>query len=386
MKKTLGLLCALTAVGLSWQQGIVKLPAPNATPSVSNGPKIVPRPEGAEIKVPAGFVVEEFASGFARPRYMALGPSGEVLLSDFVQNGAVWVLNGTDRKKLVEGLDRPYGIAFWKEYVYITEATAVKRYRYDAKAMTVGAAEEIIPLKGFDKGHFTRTLAFDRAGKKLYVAIGSSGNVVTGDPESRAAINRYNPDGTGHEVVAGGLRNPLGIRFYPGTDDLWTTVQERDGLGDELVPDFFTKVRQGGFYGWPYSYTGSNIEPRIKEERKDLVDRAIVPDVLLPPHMAVMDFLFYEGKQFPAEYRNGAFLASHGSNNRSTRLGYNIGFIPFKGGKPAGPMRDFASGLMMAPDKQEVWGRPVGLVTMKDGSLLLSEDGNKKVYRIAYKK
>jgi glucose/arabinose dehydrogenase len=234
-------------------------------------------------------------------------------------------------------------------------------------------------------GHITRTLAFDRAGAKLYLAMGSSANLVTGDPEFRAAINRYNPDGSGHEVVAGGLRNPVGLRFFPGTNDLWATVQERDGLGDDLVPDYFTRVRQGGFYGWPYAYIGSHKEPRITEDRKDLIDRTIVPDVILAPHVAVLDFLFYDGKQFPAEYRNGAFLANHGSSGRSQRLGYSISFVPFKDGKPAGAVRDFASGWMIAPDKAEVWGRPVGLLQMPDGSLLLSDDGAKKLWRISYK-
>jgi glucose/arabinose dehydrogenase len=251
--------------------------------------------------------------------------------------------------------------------------------------MTAGPAEEIISLKGTAMGHITRTLAFDRAGAKLYMAMGSSANLVTGDPEFRAAINRYNPDGSGHEVVAGGLRNPVGLRFFPGTNDLWATVQERDGLGDDLVPDYFTRVRQGGFYGWPYAYIGSHKEPRITEDRKDLIDRTIVPDVILAPHVAVLDFLFYDGKQFPAEYRNGAFLANHGSSGRSQRLGYSISFVPFKDGKPAGAVRDFASGWMIAPDKAEVWGRPVGLLQMPDGSLLLSDDGAKKLWRISYK-
>lgn len=363
----------------------LQLPVPYATPTVSNPPKVVARPEGSEIRLPKGFAIEEYAAGFARPRFMALGPSGEVLLSDFVVNGSVWVVNGKDHKKLIENLDRPYGIAFWKDYVYVAEATAVKRYKYDPKAMMAGEGEEIVSLKGTAMGHITRTLAFDRAGKKLYVAIGSSANVVTGDPEFRAAINRYNPDGTGHQVMASGIRNPVGLRFYPGSDELWTSVEERDGLGDGLVPDYFTHVREGGFYGWPYAYLGSNKDPRIAEERQDLVDRAIVPDIVLESHVAVLDFLFYEGKQFPAEYKNGAFLANHGSSSRAQRVGYSISFVPFKNGKPSGPVRDFATGWMLAPDKAEVWGRPVGLLQMPDGSLLVSEDVNKKLWRISYK-
>ena len=240
-------------------------------------------------------------------------------------------------------------------------------------------------MKNMGTGHVTRTVLFDRKGDKMYLSIGSSANVVTGDPPMRAAINRFNPDGSGHEVLASGLRNPVGLRLYPGTDQIWASVQERDGLGDDLVPDYFTHIKEGGFYGWPFSYIGSNPDPRITEDAKELVTRAIVPDVILDNHTAVLDFLFYTGKQFPAEYRNGAFLANHGSSGRAKRQGYSLTFVPFKNGKPDGPTRDFATGWMLAPDKAEVWGRPVGLLEMPDGSLLLSDDGGKKVWRISYK-
>jgi glucose/arabinose dehydrogenase len=381
-------LVSLCAAGcaLGWQNA-PKLAPPNVTPAPAPGnpPKVVPRPEGAEIRLPKGFAIEEYAAGFARPRFMALGPGGEVLLSDFVPNGTVWVLKGGERKKLLEGLDRPYGIAFWKEFVYVAETTSLKRYPYDAKTMTAGAGQELVSMKTMGTGHVTRTVLFNRKGDKMYLAVGSSANVVTGDPPMRAAINRFNPDGTGHEVVASGLRNPVGLRWYPGTDELFASVQERDGLGDDLVPDYFTRIKEGGFYGWPYSYIGSNLDPRITEEAKELVGRAIVPDIILDSHTAVLDFLFYTGKQFPAEYRNGAFLANHGSSGRSKRLGYSITFVPFKSGKPAGPAREFAAGWMLAPDKAEVWGRPVGLLEMPDGSLLVSDDGGKKLWRISYK-
>ncbi len=279
--------------------------------------------------MPKGFAIEEYAAGFARPRFMALGPGGEVLLSDFVPNGTVWVLKDGTRKKLIEGLDRPYGIAFWKDFVYVAETTSLKRYPYDAKAMTAGAGQELVSMKNMGTGHVTRTVLFDRKGDKMYLSIGSSANVVTGDPPMRAAINRFNPDGSGHEVLASGLRNPVGLRLYPGTDEIWATVQERDGLGDDLVPDYFTHIKEGGFYGWPFSYIGSNPDPRITEDAKELVTRAIVPDVILDNHTAVLDFLFYTGKQFPAEYRNGAFLANHGSSGRAKRLGYSLKFVPF---------------------------------------------------------
>jgi glucose/arabinose dehydrogenase len=357
---------------------------PPAAPAVAP-PKIIGRPSGAEFKVPKGFTVEEFASGFERPRFMALGPSGEILLSDFVPNGSVYVLEGKERKTLLRGLDRPYGIAFWKNYLYVAETTSLKRYKYDAKAKTAGPGEEIVPMKDFGKGHVTRTVSFNRKMDKMLLAVGSSGNLVLGDPPMRAAINRYNPDGSGHEIFASGLRNPVGLRFYPGSDELWATVEERDGLGDDLVPDYFTHVRQGAFYGWPYAYLGPNLDPRITEKRPDLVDKSVIPDVILETHCAVLDFIFYNGKQFPAEYRGGAFLANHGSASRSHRVGYSITFVPFAQGKPSGKPRDFLTGFLLDPDKPEVWGRPVGLLEMPDGSMMLSDDGAKKLWHIRYK-
>jgi glucose/arabinose dehydrogenase len=251
--------------------------------------------------------------------------------------------------------------------------------------MTVGAGQEVVALTGYVKGHTTRTIEFDRKGQKMYLAVGSSADLVTGDPENRAAINRYNPDGTSPEVYATGLRNPVGLRFYPGSDQLWSTVEERNDLGDGLVADFFTSVKQGGFYGWPYAYLGPHADPRIKEQRPELVAKTIAPEVPLEPHCAVLDFTFYTGKQFPAEYRNGAFLANHGSSNRSNRVGYSITFVPFKNGKPSGPARDFLTGFMLGADQKEVWGRPVGLLQLRDGSLLMSDDGGKVVWHISYK-
>jgi len=361
----------------------VKLPPPGATPSVNNRPRVIPKPADAQLHVPDGFTIEVFAEDFEQPRYMMLGPSNEILLSDS-KGGKVYILKPS-RKTLIEKLDRPYGLAFWKDYLYVAETTSVKRYKYDAKQMTAGPGQEVVNMKDFGKGHWTRTIAFDRAGQKMYLGVGSSSNVDAGDPEMRAAINRFNPDGTGHEIFAAGTRNPTTIHFYPGTDTLWASIQERDLLGDDLVPDYFTSIKQGGFYGWPYSYIGPNEDPRRKGERPDLVKKTIVPDVVLGAHVAVIDFEFYTGKQFPKQYQGGAFLALHGSWNRSKRVGQAIAFIPFKNGKPSGPMQEFLTGWMLSPDKQEVWGRPVGLLQMTDGSLLVSEDGNNKIYHISYK-
>ena len=357
-------------------------------PPISNAPAIVPRPAGAQIKVPAGFSVDEYAAGFARPRFMVEGPGGEVLVSDTVPNGSVVALRDGAKRVLISGLDRPYGVALWKEYLYVGEPESLKRYKYDSKTLVAGPGQEVVSMAGFSKGHVTRTIVFDERAGKMYLTVGSSADLVTGDPEMRAAVHRYNADGTGHEVIATGLRNTVGLRFYPGTTQLWATVEERNDAPDVVVADFFTSLKPGGFYGWPYAYLGQHIDPRIQEKdrRPDLVAKSIAPEIILEPHCAVLDFLFYTGTQFPAEYRNGAFLANHGSSQGEQRVGYSVSFVPFKNGKPAGAVRDFATGWMLGADKKEVWGRPVALLQLRDGSVLVSDDGGKVIWRISYKK
>ena len=394
--------------GASSSIGSVSLPPPYATPSVYNWPQGIPQPDSAKLNVPTGFRVDPYADHFLLPRYMIQGRSGELLVADSVPKpgGRVSVLitkgeglKVAGRKILISGLDLPYGMAFWKDYLYVAEVESVKRYRYDPQSMTAGAGEEVISLKGLRDWHWTRTLLFDREGKKLYVAVGSGSNSALGEDPRRAAINRYNPDGTGHEIYASGVRNPVGLRWYPGTDTLWATVQERDDMGDELVPDFFTHIQPGGFYGWPYAYIGPHEDPRNAGIRRmrhpllwletafsvpELVRGTIVPDVLLGSHVAPLDAVFYTGKQFPAEYQGGAFVAFHGSVNRAKRVGYSVAFIPFRNGRPTGEMRSFLTGWMLSPDKPEVWGRPVGLLELSDGSLLVSDDGGRKLWRISY--
>ncbi len=384
----------LAVTATAFFAGEIRLPPPYATPSANNRPRVIDRPQGARLRVPQGFQYEVYAEGFEKPRFMVIGPSGELLVSDSASgtDGCVWVFPGgsrnykpTERRKLISGLDRPYGLAFWKDYLYVGEPESIKRYKYDAKNMTAGPGAEVISLKGFGGGHWTRSLLFDRAGDKLYVGVGSGSNVNTGEDPRRAAINRYNPDGSGHEIFASGTRNPIGLRWLPGSQTLWAAVQERDALGDDLVPDYFTHIQQGAFYGWPYAYTGPHEDPRNKGQRPDLVKKTIAGDVQLGAHVAVLDFVFYTGKQFPAEYQGGAFLAFHGSWNRSKRVGQSIAFIPFQNGKPSGPQRDFLTGWMLSPDQREVWGRPVGLLVLPDGSLLVSEDGGNKIWRISYR-
>jgi glucose/arabinose dehydrogenase len=394
--RCLHLLGFVAALGCTATAQGPKLPPPYHTPSVANPPKIVPQPDGVSLKVPDGFQVAEFASGFAKPRYIIEGTSGEILLSDAVKDGAVYALTDRNRdqrigeaekKKLIGGLDRPFGMAFWKNYLYVAEATSVKRYPYDPKKIEVGPGEEVVSLAGEGQGHWTRTILFTPKGDKFYLGVGSRSNIDPGDPEFRAAITRYNPDGSGREIIASGTRNPIGLAFEPTTGKLWSTVQERDGMGEDLVPDFFIEVKEGGYYGWPYAYIGPNEEPKNKGQRPDLVAKTLVPDVVLQPsHIAVMDARFYTGRQFPERYRNGAILAFRGSSNRAERVGYSLVFIPFKGGRPSGPQEDLVTGFMTDPNSKEVWGRPVGLHQMRDGSLLFSEDGGNKLYRLSYGK
>lgn len=389
MKLTLTIAFAFMAMGAE-----VQLPPPFHTPSATNRPQVIDRPDGAQLRVPQGFQVEEYASDFNKPRIMLYTPTGEILVTESAPNGTVTVLYDKnndfkadkERKVLIQGLDRPYGMAFWKDYLYVAETTSLKRYKYDAKALSVGKGEEVVKMADFGKGHWTRSLAFDPKGEKLFLGIGSESNVSPGEPERRAAISRCNPDGSGCELFATGTRNPTSIYFYPGTNVLWASVQERDGLGDDLVPDYFTHIQQGGFYGWPFAYFGPHEDPRNKGQKPDLVKKTITPDVSLGAHTAVIDWKFYTGKQFPAKYQGGAFLALHGSWNRSQRVGQSIAFVPFKDGKPSGPLETFLTGWMLDPGKREVWGRPTGVMVMKDGSLLVSDDGGNKIWRISYKK
>jgi glucose/arabinose dehydrogenase len=385
---------ALSAVGvaLGWQQMASKLPPPFATPSANNRPHVISRPGGAQLEVPAGFAVDEYASGFQTPRVMIYGPGSEILLTESVEGGSVTiiaangkVLDAGARKKLISGLDRPYGLAWYEDWLYVGEPSSIKRYKYNAKAMSIGKGEEVVSLAGMSRGHWTRSLAIDPQAKKLYVGVGSASNVSPGEPKQRAAINRYNLDGSGWETFASGTRNPTAIHFRPGSSELWASIQERDALGDDLVPDYFTHIQQGGFYGWPFAYFGPNEDPRNKGQQPDLVKKTITPDVSLGAHVAVIDWSFYTGKMFPKEYQGGAFLAFHGSWNREKRVGQSVAFVPFTNGKPTAPPKEFLRGWMLSPDKAEVWGRPTGIFEMKDGSLLVSDDGGNKIWRISYK-
>ena len=365
-----------------------ELPEPFATPSARASAQFIPQPEGSELQLPDGFTVEVFAGDLAGVRTMRLAPNGDLFVAQS-RSGVVAVLRDTNQDGVpethstyVEGLPGVFGMAFYDGYLYLGATESVVRVPYQRGDLVAGGQPEtLVELPA--GGHSTRNIVFNRAGTKMYVAVGSQSNKNEGEDPVRAAINEYNPDGTGHRIFASGLRNPVGLTLQPGTDIIWTSVNERDTLGDDLVPDYITSVRDGGFYGWPYSYLGSNEDPEHEGKRPDLVRSAIVPDVWVPAHSAALSVTFYTGDQFPERYRGGAFVGLHGSWNRSTPSGYRVGFVPFEGGEPAGPIEDFLTGWLSS-DRATTWGRPVdGLVT-EDGSLLVTDDAAGKIWRVSY--
>jgi glucose/arabinose dehydrogenase len=371
---------------VNWQE----LPEPYHTESASNPPRLIPKPEQVSLSVPEGFVVEEYLSDFLRPRFMLLGPENEILLSD-MGAGIVYVIRDKKAVPLITDLSRPYGMALYKDWLYVAEASSVKRYRYSSKQGSVGKGEEVIPLRRYATIHITRSILFDEAAEKLYLTVGSGSNVDLGEAPIRAAVSRFNPDGTGFELFATGIRNPVGLQWYPYANEsetkaLWVTSHERDGLGDDLVPDYFTRIEKDEFYGWPYAYIGPHEDPRHPGVAPDKVKQTLYPDVLLGSHVGSLDFTFYTGTQFPEKYQGGAFLALHGSWNRSKRVGYKLVFVPFKNGQPVAGPEDFLTGWMLAEDKAEVWGRPVAVLQLPDSSLLISDDGAGKLWRVSYRK
>jgi glucose/arabinose dehydrogenase len=361
-----------------------ELPAPYATPSASNPPRIIPQPASASLSVPAGFRVERWMEGlYGAPREMILGPGGEVIVSQ-IASGQVTVIVDGERHDLITGLNGPFGLALHGENLYVADTEAVRRYRYDASSRAVSAPEELIDVRAVAGGHSTRAILIDRDNAHLYLSIGSASNVSAGEPPMRAAINRYDLDGKSHEIFASGIRNAVGMALNPVTGQLWVSSHERDGLGDDLVPDFLTRVERGGFYGWPYAYIGAHEDPRRAGEAPELVARTLYPDVLLGGHVGAMDVMFYTGERFPGRYRNGCFVALHGSWNRSKRSGHKVVFIPFADGRPTGGPEDFVAGWMLGEDREEVWGRPVGLLQLADGSILISDDGAGVIWRVHY--
>lgn len=378
---------------------ITDLPAPSS--SASNGPIIVSRPANAWPKVPAGFQVQLFANGFHNPRYLATAPNGDIFLADSNANQII-VFRGITpdgKPKLQQvyadtGLYLPYGIAFYPsgkhpQWIYIGNTDSVMRIPYQSGDLhATGAAQKIIDLPSNGRGHWTRDIQFSRDGKQLFVSIGSGSNVNDPDThpneKNRGDILVMTPEGKNIRVYAYGIRNAGGgIAINPMTGELWCSVNERDGLGDNLVPDYITHVTEGGFYGWPWWYMGGHQDPRHVGKHPELKDKVITPDVLLQPHNATLEMTFYTGKQFPTEYRGDIFAAQHGSWNRSVRTGYELIRIPLhRTGKATGEYDDFMTGFVV--DNKSVWGRPVGVTVAEDGSLLVSDDGSKSIWRISY--
>ncbi len=369
-----------------------QLPEPFATKSAGNGPGEAKAPAGFVPTVPTGFKVNVFAASLNRPRFMAVAPNGDIFVTE---TGAsqVDVLRdpqhtggAQDREVFVGKLNRPFGIAFHNDYVYIANTDSVVRYKYDPNtSKRTGEAEKILDLPG-GGGHFTRTIAFSKDGSKLYISVGSSSNLEIEKDDRRAAVLIADPDGKNSRLFATGLRNAAGLAIEPVTGEPWVSVNERDELGDNLPPDYFTHIVDGGFYGWPYSYIGDNVDSRVKPQRSDLVAKAIIPDVLLGAHVAPLQFAFYTGTQFPESYRGGAFIAEHGSWNRAQRSGYQVAFVGFKDGKADADPVPFLTGFVPDPNAKNVYGRLVGVAVAPDGALLVSDDGNGVIYRITYGK
>ena len=368
-----------------------KLPTPFATKSAGNGPDRLRPPAGFLPTVPEGFRVNIFAKDFKEPRWLRVAPNGDIFLAD-TGAGEIVVLRdpqntggAQEREVFIGGMNRPFGIAFHENYVYVGNMNELLRFRYDPKtSKRLGEKEHLLDLPS--GGHNTRSLAFSADGKHLFIGVGSESNIDTGEDPRRAAVTICDPDGKNARLYATGLRNPVGLALEPVTGEVWTSVNERDELGDDLPPDYFTSLKDGGFYGWPYSYIGDNVDPRVKPQRPDLVARAMIPDVLLGAHVAPLQFAFYTGKQFPESYRGGAFVAEHGSWNRAKRSGYRITFVAFKNGKPSADPVPFMTGLVPDPGGHDVYGRPVGVTVAPDGSLLVSDDGADVIYRISVAK
>ena len=404
------------APGVARQITPESMPLPYATHSSARPPAVIARPAGATLHVPPGFVVDEYATGLDRPRTMRVAPNGDVFLAE---SGAerIRVLRAADGAThpaqtgvFASGLSRPFGIDFWPpgpnpRFVYIALTDQVVRFPYQSGDLQARGPAQVIVASLPSGGHWTRDLVFARDGQRMFVSVGSDSNAgagigtkdlsaaqawdaahglgaAWGDEQGRADILVFDPDGHNAQVFATGLRNCTAEAIAPG-GDLWCVVNERDGLGDNLPPDYATSVRLGAFYGWPWYYIGDHEEPRLKGQRPDLAGRVTVPDVLIQPHSAPLGITFYTGTQFPADYRGNAFVVLRGSWNRSQRTGYKVIRLPFVNGRPTGEYQDFLTGFVASD--HAVWGRPVGITMTHDGALLVSEDGNGTIWRIAYR-
>ena len=392
------------APGVRRKITVEDLPAPSSNVLAINLPRVIGRPANAQLRVPTGFKIDLYAGGFRDPRFLLTAPNGDIFVTESRTN-QIKVLRdskNTGKPETIEtfaeqDLNKPFGIAFYPpgndpQFLYVANTDGVIRFPYrngDLKAR--GPAEKLsAKFSGGaaflrSGGHWTRDIVFSPDGKKMYVSIGSRSNDSDNAAEAdRARIFEFNPDGSGQNVCAWGIRNAVGIAFRPGSDELWMSTNERDELGDDLPPDYISSVKPGGFYGWPWFYVGNHVDPRHKGKHAELADKVVVPDVLVQAHSATLNLCFYTGDQFPAEYKGDIFAAFHGSWNRKKRTGYKIVRVPFdrSTGKARGEYEDFVTGFVTP--EGNVWGRPVGITVAKDGSLLFSEDGNGTIWRVTY--
>jgi glucose/arabinose dehydrogenase len=375
------------------------LPAPYATTSSDNGPHLIRRPENAWPKAPKGFQVDLLAEGLSIPRKIVTAPNGDLFLAESYAGRIKVLRQGPDGKIVTNSifagqLHQPFGMAFYPpgpkpQFVYVANTDSVMRFAYQNGDLQAGGAPEtVVPdipgggrLRG--GGHWTRDIVFTPDGRKMFVSVGSHSNVNDDEQEkNRADVLEYNPDGTGFRVYAWGIRNPVGLAIEPQTGQLWASVNERDALGDNLPPDYITRVQENGFYGWPWYYIGNHQDPRHKDKHPELAAKVLVPDVLLQSHSASLCMTFYTAGQFPASFRGQAFAAEHGSWNRARRTGYKVICVPLEQGKPEGEYDDFLTGFVT--DSGEVWGRPVGVTVDKQGSLLVTDDGSNSLWRVRY--
>ena len=381
---------------------VTDLPAPAEKEAVDNGPSMVPRPSNAWPVAPKGFKVELYATGLDNPRLLRVAPNGDLFLAES-SSGKIRVFRGVtpDGKPqqtsvFAEGLHQPFGIAFYPsgpnpKYIYIGNTDGIVRFPYqngDLKAR--GSAEDLAELPGGGRlrggGHWTRDLVFSKDDTKLFASVGSHSNIDDPDthPEEfhRADVLQFTPEGKFVKIYAWGIRNCVGEAINPITGELWCSTNERDGLGNNLVPDYVTHVQEGGFYGWPWWYMGGHQDPRHEGKHPELQSKVITPDILVNPHFASLELMFYQGSQFPAEFKGDGFACEHGSWNRAQRSGYEVIRLPMKDGHATGEYEDFLTGFTQGDDS--VWGRPVGIAEARDGSLFVSDDGSRSIWHVIY--
>jgi glucose/arabinose dehydrogenase len=391
------------------------LPPPYASPSAGNTSRVVRRPADAKLKVPPGFEIKQFASGLSAPRLLRVAPNGDIFVAE-TGPGRIRVLRPSESgasagasEVFASGLHGPFGIAFYPadkpEWVYVANTDSVVRFAYqDGDLKARGGPETIVPELPSGRGHSTRDVVFSKDGTRMFVSVGSATNdgegmsrldaaeiqkweqgkppgATWGFETERADVLVFDPQGKGRRIFATGIRNCVGLAIHPTTGDLWCSTNERDGLGDNLPPDYITRVRENAFFGWPWFYMGAHQDPRHAGGRADLKDKITVPDVMLQPHSAPLQMMIYTGDQFGPDFKGSAFAALHGSWNRATRTGYKIVRAIVKDGVPTGEYEDFVTGFVV--DDVSVWGRPVGVAQAKDGSLLFSDDGNGTIWRVS---